>query len=104
MGLVLDNVFVDESNNLWIGSLGQVFACMEYSTNFSKPCPAKVIQVKLSQESKENVPFKVDDIVEFYSSRGEGNIKAASSAVMYQGKLLIGTVFSNLMYCDIVAT
>lgn len=102
MGFLIDNVFLDESNNLWTaGAAGLSY--LEYNKNFSKPCPAKGFQVKLSNQNDDKAPFKVDDIIEVYATRGDGDAKCASSAVFYKGKLLIGSPFGNLIYCTIAA-
>ena len=96
-----DNIVADEDGHLWIGVIS--FAMMEYNANFTKPCPGSVLQVKLSRVENGNVPFKVDEIREVFSHSGEGELKCVSTALFYQKKLLIGTPFSNLMCCDVVA-
>lgn len=97
----LDNIIVDENGDLWLG-VGSI-AIIDYSLNFTKPCPGKVLKVKLSKNENEKVPFKMDDIREVFSSSGEGEFKCVSAALFYRGKLLVGNPFSNLMYCEIVA-
>ena len=100
----MDNIDVDENGDLWLGVAN--FAILDYSSNFTKPCPGAVLQVKLSKVTKvegSKVPFKVDDIREVFANSGTGEFKCVSSALFHRGKLLIGNPFSNLMYCDVVA-
>ena len=79
------------------------FLYLDYSANFTRPCPGAVLQVKLSKLEGGDVPFKVDDIHEVFSDSGQGEFKCVSGAAFYRGKMLIGNPFSNLMYCDVVA-
>lgn len=99
--MALDNIVVDENGDLWLG-VGSL-AIIDYSLNFTKPCPGKVLQVKLSKNENSNVPFKVTDIHEVFSNSGDGTFKCVSTALFYRGKLLVGNPFSNLMFCEIVA-
>ena len=98
---MIDNIFVDEMGHLWSGAGG--IAILEHSKNFSNPCPSRVFQLKLVRDDSDEIPFKLAEVLEVYSNRGDGEVKAASSAVFYKGKMLVGTVFGNLMYCEIVA-
>ena len=79
------------------------FLYLDYSANFSRPCPGAVLQVKLSKMEGGDAPFKVDDIRKVFSNSGQGEFKCVSVAAFYREKMLIGNPFSNLMYCDIVA-
>ena len=97
----MDNVDVDANGDLWLGVAN--FLYLDYSSNFTNPCPGAVLKVKLSKVENGNVPFKVDDIREVFANSGEGELKCVSTASFYRGKLLIGNPFSNLMYCDVVA-
>ena len=97
----MDNVNFDENGDLWLGVAN--FAILDYSSNFTKPCPGAVLQVKLSKVEDGKVPFEVDDIREVFSNNGKGEFKGVSAAMFHRGKLLIGNPFSNLMYCDVVA-
>ena len=73
-----------------------------HNKNLSEPCPSKVFMAKLSEGKSAEVPHEIDDIIELYSSTGEGNLKCASTALFHQGKWLIGTIFSNFMYCEVL--
>mgnify|MGYP002803903039 FL=1 len=102
VGKALDNVNVDKDGNLWLGVAN--IAIVDYSKNFSLPCPGAVLQMKLSKVVEDGkVPFQVDDIREVFSNDGKGEFKCVASALFHRGKLLIGNPFSNLMYCDVVA-
>lgn len=104
VGSLLDNINVDdETGNLLTAGLTQAPAYMEYNKNLTKPCPSKVFIVKLSDKNSDDVPFKIDNIVEVYSGTGEDDFKCASTAVTYKGNLLIGSIFDNLMYCEVLA-
>ena len=97
----MDNVNVDEHGDLWLGVPNIVI--FDYNTNFSKPCPGSVLQMKLTKVDNKNAPFKVDDIREVFSNSGTGDFKCVSSALFYRGKLLVGNPFSNLMYCEVLS-
>ncbi len=99
--MALDNVNFDENGDLWLAVPNIAF--LEYISNFTKPCPGAVLQMKLSKVEDGKVPFKVDDIREVFSNSGKGEFKSISAAMFHRGKLLIGNPFSNLMYCDVVA-
>ena len=96
-----DRVNVDENGNLWIGIAK--FAILAYCSNFTKPYPAAVLQVKLRKQENDSVPFILDDMREVFSNSGDGEFKCVSSASFYQGKLLVRNPFSNLMYCEVHA-
>ena len=89
--------------HLWSG--GTTIALLEFYKNFSKPCPSKVYQMKLVKEESGEIPFTVQEVLEVYSTNGvkTPGLRGASSAAFYKGKLLIGTVYGNLMYCDVIA-
>jgi hypothetical protein len=98
----LDNINVDENGDLWLGVAN--FAILDYSADFTKPCPGAVLQVKLSKVEDGKVPFKVDDIREVFSNSGnKEEFKCVASVSFHHGKLLIGNPFSSLMYCEVVA-
>lgn len=78
------------------------FGIFDYSSNFTKPCPGSVVQVKLTRNDDSKEPFKVDDIREVFANNGTGDFKCVSSAMFYRGKLLVGNPFSNLMSCDVL--
>ncbi len=73
----MDNVNFDENGDLWLGVAN--FAILDYSSNFTKPCPGAVLQVKLSKVEDGKVPFEVDDIREVFSNNGKGEFKVCFS-------------------------
>ncbi|XP_028404309.1 serum paraoxonase/arylesterase 2-like [Dendronephthya gigantea] len=100
VGVGLDNVNVDKNGDLWLAVANMAF--LDYIANFSNPCPGAVLQVKLSKQEDDRVPFKVDDIREVFSNSGDGEFKCVSVASFYNGKLLVGNPFSNLMHCEVL--
>ncbi|XP_028404236.1 serum paraoxonase/arylesterase 2-like [Dendronephthya gigantea] len=100
LGLAPDNINFDDNGDLWIGLSN--YGVTEFASNYTKPCPGAVLQVKLSKQENDRVPFKVDDIREVFSNSGEGEFKCVSTAVSYREKLLVGNPLSNMMYCEVL--
>ncbi|XP_046856650.1 serum paraoxonase/arylesterase 2-like [Xenia sp. Carnegie-2017] len=99
VGVLLDNINVDEEGHLWLGVAH--FDFVAYSSNFTRPCPGAVLQVRLSKSGNPEVPFNVDDIREVFGNDGKGQVKCVSSGLFYRGKMLVGNPFSSFVYCKV---
>ena len=100
---MIDNINIDPTTGyLYVAGLTQAMAYTKHNKNLSEPCPSKVFMAKLSEGKNADVPHEIDDIIELYSSTGEGDLNCASTALFHQGKLLIGTIFSNFMFCEVL--
>ena len=92
---------MDENGDLLIGLINS--AIEEFNRNFTKSCPGKVIKIKLREATSGNGPFEVAHIQEIFASSGDGDFRGSSTAVVHGNKMLIGTPFHNIMYCEVAA-
>ena len=64
-------------------------------------CDSHVLLMKLGPESetKDRPPFPDFSIEQIYYDDGR-ELKASAVAVHYEGRLLIGSINNNLLYCE----
>ncbi|KAM4705818.1 serum paraoxonase/arylesterase 2-like [Rhinophrynus dorsalis] len=89
---IVDNLFLDpKTGDIWTGGHPNGFKLFSYNT---EDLPgSEVIRV---QNIHSNNPI----VTEVYVNNGSV-IQAASSAAVYEGKLLVGTVFHKALYCEL---
>ena len=75
---------------------------LRHSQNLSIPAASQVITIRLNDHKPAGVPFPHYDVREVYMNDGS-QIKASTSALFYNGTLLVGTVFDNLLVCEVLA-
>ncbi|XP_070532154.1 serum paraoxonase/arylesterase 1-like [Ptychodera flava] len=96
----LDNIEVDKkSGDLWLGCHPVSHMFMEHTENFTKPAGSQVLRVQLESKS---APYARVDIREVLMDDGS-LVSGSSVASYYDNKLLVGTVFDKLAYCEIKA-
>lgn len=101
-GFVVDNVVVGGNGDLWISGFPVAFDFFKHEHNLSHPCPSLAITVRLGRAQSTGEVFPDFELREVYSNNGH-ELKGSTVAAEYKGKLLIGTVFDNLLYCNIKA-
>ena len=63
----------------------------------SVPVPGRVIHITV--DANASLPFNNSKVEEVFSTTGEG-FSTICMAVYHNGKLLIGTVINQMMYCE----
>jgi len=90
----VDNLFVDsKTGDLWLASHPSLFRLIRYIHGLIKISPSQVMRVKLNADSQ------VVKLEEIYSNDGT-EISAAAVAVVHGNRLLIGSILSNAVYCE----
>ena len=96
-----DNLFVEANGHVWLGCHPRCLKTSECFKSTSGLCDSHVLLVKLGPESeaKDGPPFPDFSIEQIYYDDGH-ELKASAVAVHYEGRLLIGSVIDNLLYCE----
>jgi arylesterase/paraoxonase len=89
-----DNINVDpETGEIWIGAHPQLYKASEYLTNPEENIsPSQVLKIKVSDGQSK--------ITEVYSNDGT-EISGSTVAARYKDAILVGTVFTNTLYCEL---
>lgn len=107
LGFGSDNINVDVTNgDLWIAGTARGLDFVPYSKNLSLPCSSQVVRLRVnnlpqSSSSRKSPVFQYE-ARDVYVNDGR-QLKASSAAAHYQGKMLVGTVFDNLLFCELHA-
>ncbi|KAL3881427.1 hypothetical protein ACJMK2_027870 [Sinanodonta woodiana] len=91
----VDNIEVDPiSGDLWVGGHPSVGKALEYDANAGKnrTAPSQVLRMKTSKGL-------ITDVIEVYRNNGT-EISASTVATHFKGRILIGSVGSQLLLCD----
>lgn len=101
IGSYVDNVNVDPATgNLWVAGLSKGMDAAEHANNLSYPCPSQVLTVKLGKPSTSGIAFPENEVREVYVNDGN-ELSFATSAIVYKDRLLIGSLDSNMLYCEL---
>ncbi|XP_051872177.1 serum paraoxonase/arylesterase 2-like [Pristis pectinata] len=92
VGVLPDNVKVDpKTGHLWIGSCFNLWKALLY--NPENPPGSEVIRV-------ESILSKDPKVTHVYMNNGSV-LQSTSVAMVYEDKLLIGTIFHKALYCEL---
>ena len=96
-----DNLFVDpETGHLWVAILVNGLSVISYDHNTSIPIKSKILHIKLDPSS--SLPFDNTAIEEVFSSSAEdGMVGAVSVGVYACNRLVVGTIWRDMMLCDV---
>ena len=83
----VDNIEIDSSGNLWIGSHPKLLTFVAHSKNSSKKSPSQVLKLT----PKKDGGFEVTEV---FLSDGK-DLSGSSVAARYKESLLIGSVYEN---------
>ena len=101
MGTFIDNINLDPvTGNLWLAGLPRVTDFAEHSKNLSLPSPSQVLTLQLGKPSSSGEAFPDYKLREVYMNDGK-EVSGSSSAIFYKDRLLIGSVFSNMVFCEV---
>lgn len=99
VGVAVDNVFCDHfTGDLWLGAHPSLALLTAHFKNLDLKAPSQVIRIQAL--GPENDPFESYKIFSPFGDDGE-MVSGSSSAVHFQGKLLIGTVAHKMAYCEL---
>ena len=88
------------TGNLWVAGVPRVLDISVHSNNLSHPSPSQVIAVQLGKPSKSGKAFPDYKVREVYKNDGQ-EVTGATTAVVYKDRLLIGSLFGNMLYCEV---
>ncbi|XP_065832927.1 serum paraoxonase/arylesterase 1-like, partial [Oscarella lobularis] len=96
-----DNLFVEANGHVWLGCHPRCLKTLVRFRSRSGLCDSHVLLVKLGPESeaKDGPPFPDYSIEQIYYDDGR-ELKASAVAVHYEGRLHIGSINNNLLYCE----
>ena len=92
-------MFVSPVNDdLWITVVAKPLKFIPYYKDRSIPIAGRVIHITV--DASASLPFNNSKMEEVFSSTGEG-FSVTTISVYHEGKLLIGTVCGQMMYCKV---
>lgn len=87
-GTGVDNIEIDGMGHLWVGAHPKMLAFMGHVKSAEKRSPSQVLKIEFHNPT---APAKVEEI---YLNDGDP-LSGSSVAAVYQGYLLLGTVFED---------
>ena len=100
VGSIIDNINVDAvTGDLWVAAFPRILEFSAHSQNLSHPSPSQVLAVQLGEPSTSGEAFPDYKIREVYMNDGH-ELSGVTSALVYKDRLLMGAVFSNMLYCE----
>lgn len=101
VGAFVDNINVDPvTGNLWLATLPKVMDLVEHSKNISHFTASQVLEVQLGKPSASGVAFPDHKVRGVYRNDGK-ELSASTTALVYKSQLLVGTLHTNMLYCEV---
>ena len=101
VGSFVDNINVDPvTGNLWVAAIPRPLDCTQHSQNLSHPSPSQVLEIELGKPSASGIAFPDHKVREVYMNDGK-ELSFATSALVYKDRLLVGAIFTNMLYCEV---
>ena len=88
------------TGDLWLAGIPRGIDFVEHSKNLSLPSPSQVLHLQLGKPSSSGEAFPDYELHEVYMNDGK-EVSGSSSAIFYKDRLLIGSVYSNMVYCEV---
>nr|XP_054770538.1 serum paraoxonase/arylesterase 1-like [Lytechinus pictus] len=92
LGTTPDNIFVDESGDIWAGCIKVLSTALSYMDTKEGLVPSQVLRIRVGSNDYE--------MSEVYSEDGR-NITMSTSAIYHRGVLLIGSLHERMMRCQV---
>ena len=97
-----DNINVDPlTGKFWLAGIPRAADAALHSTNLSHLSPSQVFEVNLGKASTSGVAFPDYEVREVYANDGK-ELSFATTALVYQDRLLVGTVDNNMLLCQLI--
>ena len=87
------------TGDLWVAAFPKVLEFSEHSQNLSHLSPSQVLTVQLGEPSLSGEAFPDYKVREVYVNDGQ-ELSGCTTALVYKNRLLMGAVFSNMLYCE----
>ena len=101
VGAYVDNINVDPvTGNLWLATVPKILDIVAYSKNISHPSASQVLEVQLGKSSASGIAFPYHKVCGVYRNDGK-ELSASTSALVYKSQLLVGTLSTNMLYCEV---
>ena len=101
VGAYVDNINVDTvTGNLWLATIPKILDIVAYSKNISHPSASQVLEVQLGKSSASGIAFPYHKVRGVYRNDGK-ELSASTSALVYKSQLLVGTLSTNMLYCEV---
>ena len=101
LGSYIDNINVDPvTGSLWLAGIPRLMDLVEHANNLSFPSPSQILTMHLGKPSTSGVAFPDYEIREVYKNDGK-ELSVSTTANVYKNRLLIGSLDSNMLYCEI---
>ncbi|XP_041465854.1 serum paraoxonase/arylesterase 1-like [Lytechinus variegatus] len=92
LGTTSDNIYVDESGDIWAGCIKVPSKALHYMNTKQGIVPSQVLRIRVGSDDYE--------MSEVYSEDGR-NITMSTSAIYHRGVLLIGSLHERMMRCQV---
>ncbi|XP_074615173.1 serum paraoxonase/arylesterase 2-like isoform X2 [Acropora palmata] len=97
-----DNINVDpRTGKVWLAGIPRAADAALHSANLSHPSPSQVFEVNLGKASTSGVAFPDYEVREVYANDGK-ELSFATTALVYQDRLLVGTLDNNMLLCQLI--
>ena len=102
VGSFIDNINLDAvTGNFWVAGMPRLMDFIEHNQkNLSFPSPSQVFTLHPGKPSSSGEAFPDYEVREVYMNDGK-EVSGSSSAIFYKDRLLIGSVFGNMVYCEV---
>ena len=87
------------TGNLWLAGIPRAVDAVEHANNLSHPSPSQIMTVQLGKPSASGIAFPDNEVREVYKNDGN-ELSFATTAIAYKDRLLIGSLDSNMLYCE----
>ena len=96
---VVDNIFVSPTNgHLWLSVFPTPLQFSSYALDHSNPMASITLHVTIDED--RDLPFSSYEIEEVFSTTGH-DMRGISISVYHRKKLLLGSIFTDMMYCEV---
>ncbi|XP_074612908.1 serum paraoxonase/lactonase 3-like [Acropora palmata] len=97
-----DNINVDpRTGKVWLAGIPRAADAALHSANLSHPSPSQVFEVNLGKASTSGVAFPDYEVREVYANDGK-ELSFVTTAIVYQDRLLVGTLDNNMLLCQLI--
>ncbi len=97
--VAIDNTFVDPTNgHLWVAVMPKPLTILKYFTDRSTEVAGQILHIAIDEQASS--PFESFRVEEVFATAGD-LISATTVGLYSDGKLLIGTIGKDMLYCEV---